>query len=235
MADESKSGLEELVKDDVQDGAGADGKMAQGQPGSGEAQRSKGTWITALPAELREGIEAEKYASLGEYVKDLQTRAAGKTVRDEKAFTESWDEYVKEMEASGSMIPEGIRKAMQESHVDAEAARRISQAVSEYGKATMEEASRQRIAEMGSYIKQNWKDFNENNELVKRGMRAFGKAHPDLAAKAVERKSIQIPEYAQLLVDYARLLERTGAEKTTPEGTPAPKEDRDNPFGLKNI
>ena len=235
MADESKSGLEALVKDDVQNGASTDGKMAQDQPGSGEAQRSKGTWITALPAELREGIEAEKYASLGEYVKDLQTRAAGNTVHDNQAFEEGWDRYVEEMRSAGTMLPEEIRNVLKEAKVDAESARKITKAVADYGQAALQESEEAQKQEMAEYIRAHWKDsFNTYNEYVKKGVQTFGKKHPELAQKAAERRSIYSPEFAQLLADYGALLGRS-AEQTAPEGSSVPKGDSTNPFGLKHI
>ena len=105
MADETKSGLEELAKGiDVQNGAGTDWKDGVNQPGAGtnEGQQSKGTWISVLPESLRKGVEAEKYANLNEYIQDLQTRANG-AVRDDQAFTDGWNRYVEEMESSGTI------------------------------------------------------------------------------------------------------------------------------------
>lgn len=235
MADETKSGLEELAKGIVQNGAGAEGKDGGSQPGTGEAQSSKGTWITVLPEDLRKGVEADKYANLNEYVRDLQSRANG-SVRDEKAFTEGWDSYLEEMRSSGEMLPESIQKVLKESGVDADIARKLTKAVAEYSRESLEKGAKAAKAEMSEFIGTEWKGtFDENNEALKKGLKLFGKNHPGLWQKASQRGSIFTPEFAQLLVDYAKLDAVVNREHNSPEGSAAPKEDPRNPFGLKNI
>ena len=240
MADETKSGLEELAKGiDVQNGAGTDGKDGVNQPGAGtkEGQQSKGTWISVLPESLRKGVEAEKYANLNEYIQDLQTRANG-AVRDDQAFTDGWNRYVEEMESSGTMLPETIQNALKDAKVDAESARKITKAIAEYGSAALQKSEEALKLEMAEYIKANWKDsFEEKNALVKKGISAFSEKHPELARKAAERKGIYSPEFAQLLADYGEALSSGSGRKevNVPEGGSAPKEDKDNPFGLKHF
>lgn len=235
MADEMKSGLEELAKGIVQNGEGSDGKDGMSQPGAGDTQQSKGTWITTLPEDLRKGVEAEKYASLNEYVRDLQQRLNG-SVRDEKAFTEGWDRYLEEMKSSGEMLPDSIQKVLKESGVDADTAKKLSKAVSEYGESVTRSASDAARKEMSDFISTEWKGtFQENNEALKRGLTMFGKKHPELMRRANERGSIYTPEFVQLMVDYARYDEALNREHNSPEGNSTPKEDPDNPFGLKNL
>ena len=238
MADDSKSGLEDLVKDDVQDGAGDDGKMAQDQPGSGDSQKSKGTWITALPQDVREGIKAEEYANLGEYVRDLQSKAAAGGVHDEKAFTDGWDSFAEEMRKKNiaDALPDSVQQVLKDSKVDAATARKIYDALFQYGISQVDKQNAESEAEMREFIRAEWGDaFRENNEAVKRGLRYFGKDHPKLMEKADRRKSIYTPEFVQLLADYSRLKDRLQGEQNAPEGTPQKKEDSDNPYGLKNI
>lgn len=235
MADETKSGLEDLVKGNVQNGAGSDGKDGGSQPGTDGNQSSKGTWITALPEDIRKGIEAEKYANLNEYVRDLQKAAAG-SVHDDKAFTEGWDSYIEEMKSSGDMLPDSIQQVLKESHVDADTAKKLMKAVSDYGLETMKNSQNAARNEMKDFIGKEWgNSFDENNEALKYGLRLFGKNHPDLAMKANKRGSIFTPEFAQILVDYAKLDRAVNREHNAPEGTPSPKTDPDNPFGLKHI
>ena len=235
MADEMKSGLEELAKGNVQNGAGSEGKGGISQPGAGESQQSKGTWITALPEDLRKGVDAEKYANINEYVRDLQNRLNG-SVRDEKAFTEGWDNYLEEMKASGEMLPEGIQSVLKESGIDAETAKKLSKAVADYSTEELKKGREAARAEMSEFITTEWKDrFDENNESLKRGLRLFGKNHPKLAEKANRRGSIYTPEFAQILVDYANLDSAVNREQHAPEGTSVPQGDPSNPYGLKNI
>lgn len=235
MADETKSGLEDLVKGNVQNGAGSDGKDGGSQPGTEGTQSSKGTWITSLPEDLRKGVEAEKYASLNEYVRDLQQRLNG-SVRDDKAFTEGWDSYIEEMKSSGDMLPDSIQQVLKESRIDADTARKLMKAVSEYGAETVRNSRDAARNEMKDFIGKEWgSSFDENNEALKYGLRLFGKNHPDLAMKANRRGSIFTPEFAQILVDYAKLDRAVNREHNAPEGTPSPKTDPDNPFGLKHI
>ena len=236
MADETKSGLEELAKGIVQNGTGADGKDGGSQPGTEGTQSSKGTWITVLPEDLRKGVEAEKYANLNEYVRDLQSKVSGGSVRDEKAFTEGWDNYLEEMKTSGEMLPESIQTVLRESKVDADTARKLSKAVAEYNADATKKGAEAAKAEMREFLSTEWKDtFDENNEALKKGMMAFGKKHPELWKKASLRGSIFTPEFAQLLVDYAKLDTAVNKEHNSPEGSATPQGDPRNPYGLKNI
>ena len=235
MADDMKSGLEELAKGTVQNGAGSEGKGGISQPGAGESQQSKGTWITALPEDLRKGVDAEKYANINEYVRDLQPRVNG-IVRDEQAFTEGWDSYLEEMKTSGEMLPESIQKVLKESGVDAETARKLSKAVGEYSASAMQGARDAARREMSEFLSTEWKGvFQKNNETLKEGLKIFGRKHPELMKKANERGSIYTPEFVQLMVDYAQLEKAINKEQHSPEGTPEPQEDASNPYGLKNI
>ena len=232
MADIDKTGLEELANDNVQPGAGAETNVAGGQQGAGESQSSKGAWINMLPADLRAGVEVEKYAGFAEYIKDLRARAEGKDAHDEKAFTEGWDGYMREMRESGMDLPESITSAMREAKVPAESAKRIYKAISEYGSEQEKKASEGIKMEMARYMKEIWGDaFEANNALVISGLRLFGKDHPALIQKANARGAVYFPEFTQLLVDYAKAR----GEQRAPEGTPSKPADPDNPFGLKNI
>lgn len=235
MADETKSGLEELAKESVPNGAGAEGKGGESQPGAGTTQQSKGTWISVLPEDLRKGVEAEKYANLNEYVRDLQAKANG-SVRDEQAFTEGWDRYVEEMKSSGMGIPEGIQGVLKESGVDADTAKKLMKAFAEHGSAELERSRNAAKEEMKGFLDTEWKGaFEQNNEILKKGIRLFGTNHPELMRKASERGSMYTPEFVQLLVDYARMSQAANKEASAPEGTPASASDSGNRFGLKNI
>ena len=242
MADDIKTGLEELAKDAVS-GAGAEGKVAESQQGTPAAtdetkggESSNGAWITSLPQDLREGVDASKYGSMADYLRDLKARAEGKDAHDEKAFTEGWDRYLEEMKSSGEMLPDSIQKVLKESGVDADTAKKLSKAVSEYGESVTRSASEAARKEMSDFISTEWKGtFQENNEALKRGLTMFGKKHPELMRRANERGSIYTPEFVQLMVDYARYDEALNREHNSPEGNSTPKEDPDNPFGLKNL
>lgn len=232
MADIDKTGLEELANDTVQPGATTETNVADGQQGTGDNQSSKGAWINMLPADLRAGVEVEKYASFGEYIKDLRARAEGKDAHDDKAFTEGWEGYMRELKESGTDLPEPITAAMREANVPAESAKKIYKAISEYGAAQEKKASDGIKMEMARYMKESWGDsFEANNALVIAGLRLFGKDHPALIQKANARGAIYFPEFAQLLMDYAKAR----GEQRAPEGTPSKPADTDNPFGLKNI
>ena len=236
MADEAKSGLEELAKGTtVENGAGSERKDGVGQPGTGSSQPSKGAWITVLPEDLRKGVKAEDYGSLNEYVRDLQSKVDG-SARDEKAFTEGWDAYIEEMRSSGEALPEKIRDLLKESKVDAEVAKKLQAAISDYGKENEGKEREARLSEMQEFIGSEWKGrFEANNEILKKGLRIFGKAHPELARTANDRGSVFTPEFAQLLVDYAEAYSALHKEEISPEGGNTPKEDASNPYGLKNI
>lgn len=232
MADIDKTGLEELANDTVQPGATTETNVADGQQGTGDNQSSKGAWINMLPADLRAGVEVEKYASFGEYIKDLRARAEGKDAHDDKAFTEGWEGYMRELKESGTDLPEPITAAMREANVPVESAKKIYKAISEYGAAQEKRASDGIKMEMARYMKESWGDsFETNNALVISGLRLFGKDHPALIQRANARGAIYFPEFAQLLMDYAKAR----GEQRAPEGTPSKPADTDNPFGLKNI
>ena len=236
MADDTKSGLEGLMKDDVQNGVNPEGKDSGSQPGpDSSSQVSKGTWITVLPEYLRKGVEADKYANLNEYIRDLQSKVNG-SVHDDKAFTEGWDKYVEEMKTSGEMLPESIQTVLKESKVDAETAKKLSKAVSEYGADTLKKSADAAKNEMRDFLNTEWKGkFEENNEVLKQGLKLFGKNHPALMDKANRRGSVFTPEFVQLMVDYANLDKALNRDRNSQEGGNAPKQDASNPFGLKNI
>lgn len=236
MADINETGLEGIVNDSVQPGSGSATNVEGGQQGTGnQGQPGKGAWINMLPADLRAGVDVDKYESFGEYIKDLRDKAEGKNARDEKAFTESWDSYVAEMQSSGAMLPESIQGILKDAKVSADVARKLSSAVAEFGAGELAKAEESRRAEMTEYVNSAWKgSFKQNNELCKKALSEFGRKHPDLIRKVNDRKTILFPEFSQLLVDYATLLASSKRETSAPEGTPsaAGGTDSNNPFGL---
>ena len=239
MADEVKTGLEELAKESVS-GAGTEGKVAESQQGTASAtgeQASKRSWVTSLPQDLRDGVDESKYGSMGDYIRDLKARA-DRSDRDEKAFTDGWDSFSEEMRNKNlaDALPESVTAVLKDSGVDAGTARKIYDALFQFGTEQMEKQKADSEAEMREFIRTKWgAEFQKNNEAVKRGLRYFGKDHPELMLKAEQRKSIYTPEFAQLLADYSRLRDRMQGESIAPEGNPAKKENDDNPYGLKNM
>ena len=242
MADDIKTGLEELAKDAVS-GAGAEGKVAESQQGTPAAtdetkggESSNGAWITSLPQDLREGVDASKYGSMADYLRDLKARAEGKDAHDEKAFTEGWDNFVSEMKASGAMLPESIQSILKDSRIDAETAKKLSSAIAKYGMGEEEKRKASILGEMRDDVAKVWgESFDKNNDILKTGLRKFTKDHPEIMDRANKRGTVATPEFTWLLFEYSRLLQSQGREVNSPEGTPTPKEDEQNPFGLKNL
>lgn len=232
MEEITKSGLEDLEKGtDVQNGSGDATKAGGASGGSGTEPQSNGAWISALPKEMREGVKAEEYANLNEYIKSLQ-EAVRASAREESVDTEKWDSFIGELEESGAGIPEPILKAFRDGKVPADAAKGVMKAMNEYGLSVID---RQR-QELAAYVAESWKGkFQEMNEKMKDGMRIFAKSHPEMLKEAQDTGLLFSKPYVTLLIELAEQGRGTPREKSSPEGTPTPKEDPDNPFGLRNL
>lgn len=229
--EEMKTGLEDLAKGGVPNGEGDQAKTGGSSEGSGDSQKSKSGWITALPEDLRKGVDAEKYASMAEYIRDLQNAAAEKT-RDKELFEKNWDSFVDEAKASGAGLPEAVVEALRGSDIPAEAAAKAIKALANHGNAIVADRKK-RLTE---YVQKEWgADFDERNSTLKRGMAAFDKAHPGMLEEAQSSGLMFSVPFVQLLVDYASYAAPREREHQSPEGMPKPPEDADNPYGLRNI
>ena len=197
------------------------------QEGAPQDSNNSG-WITALPQRLREGVKAEEYSDLHDYISKLQA-AANTAKLDEKAFSEGWDEFEKsqgdDRERLGS-----LNKIFKDSKVPAKVADEVYKAVEATIKSDTEKAVADAKARSIDLIVRSFGENTESRmELANKGLASFMSSHPVLNEHVRTSGVYKDPAFLALLAEYQEAV----GERQSPRGNaPAPMQNANDPYGI---
>lgn len=210
-----KTGLGELVNDDVQPGAADAGTVEPdgGKPinSDGEGQNEGKTgWINSLPKNLRDGIDTAKYGSLGEYIVALREAAEGRSGSGDS--DPEWESVLENSSGERKSMLEVLKAAK----VDPKAAGGILKGLSEASKKISEakagESLKAKRGRISDFITKNWgstkEERNENVQKYERTLGEFGKADPESLKYLMDSGLVEEPAIITLITKaYGSSLE----------------------------
>ena len=208
---------------------------------AGEGQKdSKGEgWLTMLPKELRDGVDASKYSSLAEYIKDLRDhRQAEEDDATKEQMESEWETLISDADGSESTdeekalnkeLIEGLRK-------DGVKAKDVRKTLSAYASATkrLEESKAKKAEEdLKAFIDGSWgQNAKANFEDAKRGLKVIAGENREILQRAQKEGVTNSPAF----IEVCRMLgARTKESAVLPTSGGSPqkgKVDPMNPFGF---
>lgn len=226
-----KDGLDAIERN-VLDGEGGEVKTETAGTASGsqeqKAPESKGSWVTALPQRLREGIKADEYEDLADYVSKLQEAAKQASV-DEKSFAEGWDKLVSGLGDNAKGL-EQLNGLLRDSRVDSSVASKIYEIMEETGKKAMEEQKAARKAETSRALVDMFGErIEERMSTANKGMVDFLSRHPNLREAVAKSGVYSDPAFLMLLAEYQ---DATGEKRSPDGGANGPRVDTNDPYGI---
>lgn len=239
MADETKAENVEVKTADIGNAVDEllkekpEGSMAdEGGDRSAEKQKdSNGGWLTMLPKELRDGVDASKYSSLGEYIKDLREHQQKADDSDTKEEMDSeWEKMLSDSisEGESESARDSFRKvldALKAEGVRAKDARRTIELYDEAVTKANQENARKRTERFESYVRDNWKDDAKANfDEAKRGLAEIANVDKELLKTAKAEGLTESPAF----LEVCRILgQRTSEAGVTVGSKSAKRSDYD--------
>ena len=228
MADETKADVLEVKTADI--GNAVDEILAQKPEGSkaeevgdrsDEKQKdSNGGWLTMLPKELRDGVDASKYSSLGEYIKDLKEhqQKVEETVTKEELDSE-WEKLLSDSVSEGDSV--SARKAFKDvldklkaEGVRAKDAKRTIELYDEAVAESAKEAVRTRSEMFEKYVRENWgADAKANFDEAKRGLEEIANVDRGLLKTAKDNGLTESPAFLEVCRILGKRTSETGITK----------------------
>lgn len=204
-----------------------------------EDSESKGNgWITMLPKELRDGIDTEKFSSLSEYVKALQSNQKEEPVVVTKEEVEkSWTELVEEQQKSATSENEKESiKALVESFktqgLDAKTSKETIKTLKKYGEETLKKMQDAQAKNLEDYVSKNWgENADKNFESAKQGLKVIALENRDMLISAKQSGLTNNPAF----IEVCRMLGERSSESHISNGSKGTSSDFDprNPLKFK--
>lgn len=201
---------------------------------------SKGDgWLTMLPKELRDGVDASKYSSLGEYIKDLRDhQQTDVPVATNEEVESEWETLISDTNGEGATedekaINREVLEGLKKDGVNAKDARKTLTAYAEAIKKASEKKAEADDKALRDYIGKAWGDDSKAKfEDAKRGLQTIALENREILKMAKEAGITNNPAF----IEACRMLgSRSKESVVTPTAggsSQKNKVDPMNPFGF---